>query len=146
MMQRCTPTGSRERLFVYGTLRPGAGHFMGRVLSHNARPLGIAAIRGCVVRTGAYPVVKTGAPGHCITGELFEVTGGRGVWRVLDRYEGCEDAKPDYERRRVKVRLAAGGRAHWTRAWCYVMTEPREASDANGSNLDLSENLGGCFS
>lgn len=96
---------------------------MGRVLSHNARALGIAAMRGRLARTGAYPVVKTGAAGQWITGDLFEVTGGRGVWRVIDRYEGCEDAKPDYERRRVTVRLAAGGRERWTTAWCYVMAE-----------------------
>jgi gamma-glutamylcyclotransferase (GGCT)/AIG2-like uncharacterized protein YtfP len=129
-MQPCEWTGPRDRLFVYGTLRPRSGNVMGRVLMHNARALGTAAMPGSVRRAGAYTVANVDAQGGWVRGEVFEVTGGRGVWRVLDRYEGCGGEKSDYARRRVAVRLVADGREHWTTAWCYVMAKQPEAGDA----------------
>jgi len=129
-MQRYAWSRPRERLFVYGTLRPRAGHPMGRVLAHNARALGAARMRGQVGRAGAYPVAKAGVEGGWVCGELFEVTGGRGVWRVLDRYEGCDAPRPEYECRRVTIRLAAAGCERWTTAWCYVMAEQSTGGDA----------------
>jgi len=111
----------RERLFVYGSLRPSSRYPMSRVLAHNARSLGRAAMRGEMASVGAYPAVRLDHSGGWVMGEVFEITGGRRVWRILDLYEGCHDQPPAYERRRIPVRLSVGRRCLWIAAWCYVM-------------------------
>ncbi len=112
-------------LFVYGTLRPDSGHPMGRVLAHNARSLGAAIVRARLSRVGPYRAIVPCAPARCwVEGEMFEVFGGRGVWRVLDGHEGCAEPHPDYRRVRVAALLDAGPRRGWTSAWCYAAAEP----------------------
>ncbi len=111
----------RERLFVYGTIRPGGGHPISRALAHNGRWLGSAAIRGSIERLGAYPALRLRSDARWVGGEVFEITGGRRVWRVLDLYEGCHEDPPDYVRQRVPVWLCAGNAGRWINAWCYVM-------------------------
>jgi len=113
---------SRQPLFVYGTLRHASGHPMSRALAHNARRLGPGAIRGRRRHLGPYPVVVHDENAGWISGDVFEIVGGRHVWRVLDIYEGCEDATPEYQRRRIPVWLIASGRRVWINAWCYVMS------------------------
>lgn len=112
---------SQHRLFVYGTLRPDSGHPMGRVLAHNARWIGNAAIRGRLSWIGPYAAAVEDHAAGWLQGELFEITGGAFVWRALDRYEGCEDETDEYERRRVPVRYEHASTPRWTTAWCYVL-------------------------
>ena len=118
----------RERLFVYGTLRPRKGHPMGRVLAHNALALGPACMRGHVCRAGPYPAVEAGPGYGWVHGELFEITGGREIWRVLDRYEGCDDTGPDYARQKIAVYRTGRRWERWTTAWCYVKASLMEPS------------------
>lgn len=112
---------ARQLLFVYGTLRHASGHPMSRALAHNARRLGPGAIRGYKRFLGPYPAVVQDDQGGWITGDVFEIMGGRRFWRVLDVYEGCHEANPSYERRRIPVRLEAGGREISIDAWCYLL-------------------------
>jgi gamma-glutamylcyclotransferase (GGCT)/AIG2-like uncharacterized protein YtfP len=112
---------ARQPLFVYGTLRHASGHPMSRALTHNARRLGSGAMRGHKRYLGPYPAIVHDERGGWITGDLFEIVGGRRFWRVLDVYEGCHEANPSYERRRIPVRLEAGGREIWVNAWCYLL-------------------------
>lgn len=113
----------RDKLFVYGTLRPASRHPMGRVLAHNARPLGRGAIRGRLARFGAYPGVVDDTGGW-IEGEVFAVTGGQSVWRVLDNWEGCHDDPAPYERRQIPVWLSTRHGGGWITAWCYMLAAP----------------------
>jgi gamma-glutamylcyclotransferase (GGCT)/AIG2-like uncharacterized protein YtfP len=112
---------ARQPLFVYGTLRRASGHPMSRALAHNARHLGPGAIRGRKRAVGPYPAVVRDDRAGWITGDVFEITGGRHFWRVLDIYEGCHEPDPDYLRQRIPVWLVAGGRGVWIDAWCYLM-------------------------
>lgn len=114
----------RDRLFVYGTLRPANRHPMGRVLAHNGRRLGVGTIRGRLERIGAYPALINDPSGGWIEGDVFEIIGGRCIWHVLDSFEGCCDHAPAYDRRRLRVRLASGRGRAWITAWCYVMRPP----------------------
>jgi len=123
---------SQHRLFVYGTLRTGSGHPMGRVLAHNARWIGRAAIRARLSRVGPYAAAVEDHAAGWLDGELFEVTGGALVWRALDRYEGCEDEADDYERRRVSVLSAQASVPRWVEAWCYVRTAAGEPGPRPG--------------
>lgn len=124
----------RDRLFVYGTLRPANRHPMGRVLANNARRLGRGAIRGHLARIGAYPALVHEPAGGWVEGEIFEFAGGRCIWHVLDAYEGCHDTPPDYERRRLWVRLASGRHVAWIAAWCYIVKPPEPPATGPAGN------------
>ncbi len=93
---------------------------MALALRHNARPLGAGAIRGKIRPVGPYPALRPDATAGWISGDVFEVLGGRGIWRALDAYEGCHEPSSAYERRRVPVWLHAGQGGFWVTAWCYA--------------------------
>lgn len=95
---------------------------MGRVLAHNARPLGPGAIRARRAWVGAYPAIIPDPAGSWVQGEVYAVTGGRRIWSIIDRYEGCHEPEPAYERRQFPVWLGPRSVGGWTIAWCYVMT------------------------
>jgi len=77
-------------------------------------------MRGSVGRAGAYPIADPGAQDGWIPGALFEVVGGREVWRVLDLYEGCCDPEPEYARKLVDVWFGRGWCGRWITAWSYI--------------------------
>jgi gamma-glutamylcyclotransferase (GGCT)/AIG2-like uncharacterized protein YtfP len=83
-------------------------------------------MRGHICRAGPYPAIVAGPGDGWVHGELFEITGGREVWRVLDRYEGCEDTRPDYTRQRITVYRTDRRSERWMTACCYVKAKPSE--------------------
>ncbi len=114
-------------LFVYGTLRRGAGHPMHDRLSRHARLLGTASTAGRLLDTGRYPAaVSAECDDDRIHGELFELDDPGDVWPWLDEYEGClpgDAADSLFVRRVVRVQVDGGCTLH---AWIYWFNRPVE--------------------
>ena len=116
------------RLFVYGTLREGAGHPMHAVLASSGACVGAASVAGRLVRVDWYPglVVTSAGEASRVIGEVWALRDDS-AFAALDDYEADE-----YERRILPVRLATG---ETLEAWTYVFTaaandlEPIESGD-----------------
>lgn len=91
-----------EHLFVYGTLRAGAGTPQAARLAREAVWLGRARAAGRLLRVGAYPGLVAGQ-GRVI-GDVYRLDGPAATLPWLDRYEG-----PEFRREGRPVQLAAGG-------------------------------------
>ncbi len=121
-----------EYLFVYGTLRQGAGHPMHRLLLSHAGLVGRARYRGRLFDLGSYPAALPDDSGQWkIAGELYRIHAPGPLLAQLDRYEGCapESPKPhDYHRERQEVTLEDGSSV---KAWIYLFTQPLPAEGAS---------------
>lgn len=108
-------------LFVYGTLRAGSEHAMGRLLARQARLVGPARAPGRLYDLGPYPgMTEPRAPGQWVHGELYELLDVEATLAALDRYEGCSpDSEPPYlfSRSRTVATLQDGRKC---RAWVYL--------------------------
>lgn len=81
------------RLFVYGTLRPGLGHALGRRLEQAGQRLGLGRVFGRLYDYGMFPVaVPDASQRFRVIGEVFEVDANPLFWSLLDEYE---DFKPN---------------------------------------------------
>lgn len=97
------------RLFVYGTLQPGASHWA-LLEPFAAGPPRRAELAGTLYDTGlGYPALRLGSAGY-VRGWVVELTEpADAVLAELDAYEGAEY-------RRLLVALADGGEC-WTYEW-----------------------------
>ncbi len=100
-------TGTRDLVFVYGTLRSGQANHA-RVLA--GRSMAPAVLDGHELRLGEWPWVRPAA-GSSVVGEVVEVDG-----HELARIDLLEDVSGGwYRRERCTVRLADGaGVGAWT--------------------------------
>lgn len=118
-----------ERLFVYGTLRPGSSHPLAALLARDARTLGAATIRARLYDLGAYPgAVLNDTDAALVHGELLELRTGSAILGALDSYEGCSPPnRPPalFARERTQVRLADGATLD---AWVYVFARDCDES------------------
>ncbi len=107
-------------LFVYGTLRRGAGRPQHDLLRRHARLIGPASTAGRLFDTGRYPAaVLSQHADDRIHGELYELDDPGEVWPWLDEYEGYspgDTADSLFVRRLVNVTVEAGRTLH---AWMY---------------------------
>ena len=104
-------------LFVYGTLRPGAGCALGRLARERLRQetvdRGPATMRGRLIDLGRYPgLVANGGQG-IVHGELLALKSPSLTWLWLDAYEGG-----GY--RRVVGEAVSTTMARRVWAYCYV--------------------------
>lgn len=109
----------RPLLFVYGTLRAGAGHPMHALVSHGGQRLGAGRVQGRLLRVDWYPGLVLSDEPRWVLGEVWRLRG-TAVLEPLDRYEGCgrEDPRPhEYDRVRVQVQMED---AAVVQAWTYV--------------------------
>jgi gamma-glutamylcyclotransferase (GGCT)/AIG2-like uncharacterized protein YtfP len=114
-----------ERLFVYGTLRPGQPNherLLGDAVAWH-RP---ALLPGHQLLVAGLPFAADGADGGRVLGDLLALVPERhrSVLRALDRFEGFRPADPGSslyvrERRRV-VYDGDDGRTVTTMAWVYL--------------------------
>jgi gamma-glutamylcyclotransferase (GGCT)/AIG2-like uncharacterized protein YtfP len=92
-----------DRLFVYGTLRPGSNNSYADLLEKAARHMGRATVSGRLYRVTHYPAL---APSQSkedrVVGDLFEGITAE-LWQLLDEYEGAE-----YSREMVGVMTEDG--------------------------------------
>lgn len=99
-------------LFVYGTLRKGAGHPMHRVLRDGARYVGPATVRGALYDLGGIPGLRLEGDGT-VHGEVYALTQPTRVLLDLDDYEG-----EGYDRLQVEARVdGTGVRTAWAYLW-----------------------------
>ena len=120
-------------LFVYGTLRAGAGSEWSRYLARQSVLVGFGQTPGLLFQIGSYPGMKISEDGQsAVRGEVYRVCG-LSVLEALDRYEGCGPADPpprEFERRTISVQLDDG---RTVEAWAYVYcleTEGRPRIDS----------------
>jgi gamma-glutamylcyclotransferase (GGCT)/AIG2-like uncharacterized protein YtfP len=95
------------RLFVYGTLRPGADTAMARWLGSRAHEARAATVPGRLIAikggTGWFPALVRGRPWERCHGTLIRVALEPGDLARLDRYEG-----PEYRREARRVHVVGG--------------------------------------
>lgn len=105
-------------LFVYGTLRRGAGHAMGEWLGERADWQGEAWCEAArLYRVSWYPALQPGRADERVRGDLFRLREAAAIWPALDAFEGVAGkADDEYERRPRPVRLDDGRQVE---AWCY---------------------------
>jgi gamma-glutamylcyclotransferase (GGCT)/AIG2-like uncharacterized protein YtfP len=114
-------------LFVYGSLRPGAGHAMGRWLAEQGKHAGAAWMpQAALYRVDWYPGM-TGGTGR-VRGDLFMLRDPVAAWPALDAFEGIRrQADDEYERRLCSVEREDGERvtvwAYWYRLPVQGLTE-----------------------
>ncbi|MBI3991639.1 MAG: gamma-glutamylcyclotransferase [Candidatus Lambdaproteobacteria bacterium] len=112
---------TREHVFVYGTLRRGAGHPMHETLARMSQFVGLAHYQGVLYDLGPYPgAVRDPRGRSTVWGELYAVLPGQPLLSMLDRYEGCTslDPKPHvFLRDRVTVTRDDGT---VEQAWIYL--------------------------
>lgn len=113
-----------EYLFVYGTLRVGAGTPQAAWLAREAAWLGHARATGRLLRVGYYPGLVAGD--SRIIGDVFRLDRPGTTLQWLDRYEG-----PGFRREVRAVRLAGGGELD---AWVYRYAGPVEGLPAVSGN------------
>jgi gamma-glutamylcyclotransferase (GGCT)/AIG2-like uncharacterized protein YtfP len=102
-----------DRLFVYGTLRPGAA--MHRLLEDRVTVLGPASVAGRLVDLGAFPgLVAPASFDDRVRGDLCEIPDAErdALLDVLDRYEG-----ESFERLRAAVDAPDGVVEAWLYRW-----------------------------
>jgi gamma-glutamylcyclotransferase (GGCT)/AIG2-like uncharacterized protein YtfP len=109
-----------EFLFVYGTLRRGAGTSWSRFLASAATAVGLGRTRGVMFQLDGYPgIVESTSDLDWVTGEVFRLDDAPSAWPILDEYEGCGPADPlphEFERKIVQIKMDDGGRLN---AWAY---------------------------
>ena len=115
-------------LFVYGTLRKGfPSHQILQRL--HARLLGRGHVHGRLFDRGKYPgAVANASEAEFISGEVYRLPQPAMAFRVLDRYEGFDPLKPDFNefvRKETIVTLESGREI---RAWIYWLQCARAAS------------------
>jgi gamma-glutamylcyclotransferase (GGCT)/AIG2-like uncharacterized protein YtfP len=104
------PDDLPSRLFVYGTLRPGAAQWP-MIEPHVTGEPRRARLPGTLFDTGfGYPALRLGGPG--VTGWAVELSAPAATLSTVDAYEGASY-------RRVRVTLDDG-----MQAWTYVWTNP----------------------
>ena len=125
-----------ESLFVYGTLRMGAGHPMYDWLTAHCRYREMGSFQGCMFDVGEYPaVVADPSSEGWVKGEIYTVLTPELLFPRLDRYEGCTNIAPTgamgsnarevphslYVRVKAPVTLENGGDIE---AWIYLYNRP----------------------
>ncbi|MFO7823411.1 MAG: gamma-glutamylcyclotransferase family protein [Cyclobacterium sp.] len=113
----------RTNLFVYGTLRKGFKHPMGKFLEEEADYLGTGHIPGLLFDLGPYPVAVTSAKqDQQVFGDVYAFTENSDLLSILDDYEGLGEVLETgvtFERKLMLVNLVNG---HPLKAWVYLHT------------------------
>ena len=112
-------------LFVYGTLRRGAGHPSHSLLTGGTELVGRGHMNGLLYEVDGYPgAVSSYVEGEYVVGEIYRLLEPEAVLAALDDYEeaGESYAEPrEYRRDRVMVKLEDGKEMV---AWCYLYNRP----------------------
>jgi gamma-glutamylcyclotransferase (GGCT)/AIG2-like uncharacterized protein YtfP len=111
-----------SNLFVYGTLMRGFDNSMTKLLARNAEFCGPARCQGRLYLVTWYPgMVLSDDPGDVVFGELFSLHSPAASFLLLDDYEGCSLAEPQYLRQLLPVTREDGSAVE---AWTYIYNRP----------------------
>lgn len=112
-------------LFVYGTLRKGAGHPMHRILSAGAEAAGAATFQGRLFDLGRYPGVVPDPAGRWrVAGEIYRMNTPEPLLSALDEYEGCAPHHPQPHEYRRAVQPIQWANGEQGEAWIYLYKGP----------------------
>ena len=113
-----------ERLFAYGTLRPGCGRSLSQMLATSADYLGPGRLPGRLYDLRVYPgAVFDAAARSWIAGDVFALHRPATWLRVLDAYEEFDSNAPGRgEFRRELLPIDLEGRSR--RCWVYLYNRP----------------------
>jgi gamma-glutamylcyclotransferase (GGCT)/AIG2-like uncharacterized protein YtfP len=104
-----------DRLFVYGTLRPGSQNGYAERLAKSARHIGSASMNGRLYKLGPYlALLPSQSKQECVPGDVFEGVTPE-LFEQLDEYEGAE-----YARRLGEVTMD-DGRTLTVHFYCYAL-------------------------
>lgn len=111
-------------LFVYGTLRRGAGHDMGRWLDAHPEWCGPAVCAPAQLYcVDWYPALVPGREAsEGVAGDLYRLHDADALWPVLDHFEGVAGNDDDEYLRRISEVVAENGRQ--VAAWAYWYRRP----------------------
>ena len=116
-----------ECLFVYGTLRRGAGHPMAELLADHGDFIGAACCQGRLFHIDYYPgLVPSEDPSHQVKGDVYALRDPAGLLPRLDEYEECGPGFPEpaeYVREWRTVVLMDG---RVLSAWVYIYNRDTE--------------------
>ncbi|GAB4519269.1 MAG: gamma-glutamylcyclotransferase [Amphiplicatus sp.] len=85
--------GRADYLFVYGTLRRGAGAPLAARLARQAVFIGPGRFRGRLYLAKRYPAaIDSADPGDVVHGDLYRIGDDPGLIAALDAYEGFDPA------------------------------------------------------
>jgi gamma-glutamylcyclotransferase (GGCT)/AIG2-like uncharacterized protein YtfP len=118
-----------HHLFVYGSLRQGAGHIMYGMLAQYADLVGGASLAGQLYLVATYPGVipaAAGEPAQAVRGEVYRLREPDTILPLLDDYEGFGAHCPqpnEFVRSEADVRLDSG---EMLRAFVYIYNRPVE--------------------
>jgi len=88
-------TECEQYLFVYGSLRRGAGTSWARFLSDSATFTGMGRAAGRLFQLDGYPGMVASPSGSAqVIGEIFKMHDPSRNLPLLDEYEGCGPADP----------------------------------------------------
>src|SRR5262245_25702680 len=108
------PDREVEHLFVYGTLRQGAGHKVNQILAKQYRFVGTVKFQGKLFRLGDYPgAVASDDPRDVVYGEVYalELSSRDAILTSLDEFESCsptDETPTEFRRERVLITLESG--------------------------------------
>lgn len=112
-------------LFVYGTLRQGAGHSAHCLLEKGTKLVGRGRMRGRLYEIDGYPgAVWSDSDDGQVVGELYRLLEADSLLATLDGYEEAGEDYPEpreYRRFRVTVELENKTKVG---AWCYLYNRP----------------------
>ena len=128
-------------LFVYGTLRSGAGTEWARSLAAASRLVGMGRTHGALFDLGGYPGMTIRADGEAwVRGEVYWLNAPSATLPSLDAYEGCGPGNPlphEFERQAVTVLLDNGQPVEaW--AYAYALETKGKARLASGDYLQTA--------
>lgn len=112
---------SDDYLFVYGTLRQGAGSPWHATLSRSAEYVSPASMQGELYEVDGYPgAIQADQGAGRVVGELYRIRNSENLLVLLDEYEECSANFPqphEYVRMRVGISLPNSGTVV---AWVYL--------------------------
>ncbi len=112
-----------DRVFVYGTLRPGFTNPGRDLLQRNSEHLGAAWTRGRLLIVQGLPALIVDAPDKgTVVGDLYRLEDPQAALEGLDRYEGVRGPAPGPYQRQLREVVLEGQDP--CRAWVYVWTGP----------------------
>jgi len=116
-----------DYLFVYGTLRRDYDLKLKNRVSDNLRYVGQAKVGAALYDLGRYPGAVRSRKGEEVIGDVFLLSDADRVLRILDKYEGIPEGRPDqgeFVRKKGRVKLRSGEELN---AWIYWYNlDPKE--------------------